>query len=45
MGYAAARTKQTFASPRTISPIPPPPHASTTLRVGPYVQYYKMLSE
>ena len=43
LGYTAARTKQTFAGPRTTSPNPL--DASTTLRVGPYVQYYKMLSE
>lgn len=43
LGYTAAKDKVTYSGPGTTSPSSL--DARTTLRVGPYVQYYKMLSE
>ena len=43
LGYTAAQDKVTRSGPNSTSP--PSLDARTTLRVGPYVQYYKMLSE
>ena len=43
LGYTSTKYKVTYSGPGRTSPNPL--DASTTLRVGPYVQYYKMLSE
>lgn len=43
MSYAAARTTTTLTGPGRTSPTAL--DAATSLRVGPYVQYYKMVSE
>ena len=43
MGYTATRDKNTRTGPRTTNPAAL--DARTTLRVGPYVQYYKMVTE
>jgi hypothetical protein len=43
LGYTAERTTTSNNSPG--QPDPDNPEARTNLRVGPYVQYYKMLSE
>ena len=43
LSYLAERTTQSNGSPG--QPDPDSPDARTNLRVGPYVQYYKMLSE
>lgn len=43
LGYVAEHTTQASSTPGP--PTPDNPDARTRLRVGPYVQYYKMLSE